>query len=208
MSTLSSAKPDVEEGHSLLRLAGDIFFVIAAVLVLGAALLYAGLRLYGVQFYEVSTPSMTPTFGKGAVVAAKQVAPQELKIGDVVVFLKDGFRSPYVHRITRIQSDPDLRAIVKNQEGKVLKDTMTWSERTIWTKGDANPVEDVSPTMGGSVLGRELFVVPPPFNLLVTKLNKSTLMALGVGSILVFILWEMLDGARDLLRRRARKSEA
>lgn len=185
-----------------IALAGNALFAVCAVLVVTAALLYAGLRVYGVQFYEVTSSSMSPTFGKGSVVAAKTVEPHALKVGDIIVIDRPGFSAPYVHRITRMKSDPDIRSVLQDENGKMLKTTMTYAPRTIWTKGDANPVEDSDPSSGAAVRGKELFVVPWPFNLLVTHLGKETLFTLGVGAIALYVIWELMDIVHKLLQRR------
>lgn len=205
MATISDPGRIPRTARSRLGLAGNVLFAVLAIFVVTAALLYAGLRIYGIQFYEVTSPSMTPTFGKGSVVAARSAQPHELKIGDIIVFNKAGFQSPYVHRITRIKFDTDLRSVLNDQQGKVIKTTMTYSERTIWTKGDANPVEDTEPSPGANVRGKELFVVPWPFNLMVTHLGKNTLFAFGIAAIGAYVLWELGDAARTLLGRRRRR---
>ena len=63
----------------------------------------------------VESNSMSPFFYKGDILIIKGLTPQELKIGDVIVFSVTGRNVPIVHRL-----------IEKNNDG------------TYQTKGDAN----------------------------------------------------------------------
>ena len=183
----------------------DSVFVVALLCVLVAALIYAGLQLYGVRFYAVGSDSMDPAFSKGDVVGVRTIPVHEIQPGDVIAFWRDGFPEPIIHRVTRIKSSPDIRSIFKDVDGNVVGTRMAYSERTFWVKGDANPTEDSQAVSGASVVGKQVLVVPWPFNLLVTKFNRQALMVVGVAAIALFVAWEGLDGLREVMRRRRQR---
>jgi signal peptidase I len=150
---------------------------------------------------------MVPTFGQGAVVAMKAVPAHEIAVGDIIVYTRDGYIDPIVHRVTRIQSNPDVHSVVNDKNGKLLADSWAYSPRTFWAQGDANTVEDAKPILESQVLGTERFVVPPPLNLIVTKINRTLLIWLAGAAIALFALLGALDLAKALARRRrARRS--
>lgn len=96
-----------------------------------AAIAAVALHRYGVVW--VAGGSMAPALTHGdVVVVAKERA---LRVGDIAL-LKSG-SSPVLHRVTRVDSD-----------GRV------------WTRGDANPVADLNPSLSSSVEGRVVRVLP------------------------------------------------
>ncbi|MFN8507466.1 MAG: signal peptidase I [Dehalococcoidia bacterium] len=199
--------PEAKRRSKAMRIVRDVVLTIVVVAALFAAVLYAGAQAMGYRFYEVTSPSMVPTFGKGDVVAAKAVAPHDIKAGDVIVFRRDGYPDPIVHRVLRVQSAPDIHSILRDKNGTILKDSWAYSERYFYTKGDGNPVEDGGPALGSQTLGVQRFVVPQPFNLIVTRLDRPVLTAVAAGCIALFVALEALDGVRAL-RRRFRRTNA
>jgi len=198
---------DERDPSRWLCIVRDVVLTIVVVAALFAALLYAGAQAMGYRFYEVTSPSMVPTFDKGDVVAAKTVPPHRIKAGDVIVFQRDGYPDPIVHRVLRVQSAPDIHSVLRDKDGNVLKDSWAYSERHFYTKGDGNPTEDGGAALGSRTLGVQRFVVPHPFNLLVTQLNRATLTIVAGSCIVLFIALEALDGIRAL-RRRNRAANA
>lgn len=185
-----------------LKLAWDVLFTVLAVLVVSAALIYTGLQFFGYRFYEVTSTSMVPTFGQGDVVAMKAVPAHEIAVRDIIVYQREGYPAPIVHRVTRIQSSPDIHSVIRDKSGKVLADSWAYSLRTFWAQGDANNVEDSKPISESQVLGTERFVVPPPLNLIVTKINRTLLIWLAAAAIALFAALGVLDLAKALARRR------
>ncbi len=64
----------------------------------------------------VMSNSMVPTFYKGDMLVLKGVSPDQIRVGDIVVFSPSDYSVPIVHRVVSINPDG-----------------------TITTKGDANP---------------------------------------------------------------------
>lgn len=187
-----------------LTLLLDASFVVVLVSVLFAALMYAGLQLYGVRFYEVTSNSMSGSFDRGDVVAVRAFAAHDVEVGDVIAFTRPGFADPTVHRVEAIsQPIPDVQTLIRDEDGNLLEEGWNYAHRDFLTRGDANPVRDSQAIPQEDVVGTLRFVVPPPFNLIVTKIDRQALMVIGVGSIILYIAWEAADGARALMRRRA-----
>jgi signal peptidase len=195
-------------GSRVVRVLGNILFGVALAAVLFAAITYAGLQLLGVRFYEVSSGSMRPTLDVGDVVAVKSIPAHEIKKGDVIAFKRSGFPYPFIHRVEYIGNPlPDVETVLKNPEGKVISTHWQYAHRDFYTKGDANAAVDGDPVPQEKVLGKMLFSVPQPFNLLASGLDRGTLLALGVGAIGLFIAWELMDGVREGLRKRNRAAQ-
>lgn len=110
------AHPKVEKAMHWLDFA---FWSVAGSLAVGAATV---VLVFGVQFLRVLSPSMVPALPVGDVVVVRHMPADQVSIGDVVVLRTPREGAPYIHRITRIERDD--RGL------------------TVYTKGDANPVED------------------------------------------------------------------
>lgn len=186
-----------------LKLAGNVAFGVLVIFFVGSALIYAGLRIYGVEFYEIQSPSMEPAFATGDVVAVKKVAPHEIQAGDVIAFTASFRPEPILHRVSRVQSDPDFQKLFARADGTIFREEWTYSPRTFWTKGDANNAEDPGSITSSAVIGKKLFVVPFPFNLMVTLVSEQTLFVLGVCAIVLYVLLEAVDIVRTAARKRA-----
>ena len=96
---------------------GDIFFLFMTIILLcllAAALTY---RLSGrvVPFLVVESGSMYPILKVGDVIMISSVRPEDLRVGDVIVYYKPGTSQLIVHRIVKI------------------------ARSGVYTKGDANP---------------------------------------------------------------------
>ncbi|MBA4180480.1 MAG: signal peptidase I [Anaerolinea sp.] len=189
-----------------LKLVWNLLFAVVAVLVICAAAIYAGMQFVGYRLYDVTSTSMVPTFGKGDVVSARATPAHEIAVGDIILYKRDGYTQPIVHRVTRIRSDPDVHSVVRDKTGDVIRDSWAYSPRTFWAQGDANTVEDALPINESQVIGTERFVVPPPLNLIVTKFDRSLLIWFAGGAILLFVTLEMLDMVKIVLRRRSSAS--
>lgn len=202
---LAPSEPGPAEARPLVRrvkLVWGVLFAVLAVLVISAALIYAGMQFFGYRFYEVTSTSMVPTFGKGDVVSSKFVPAHDIAIGDIILYKRDGYIEPIVHRVTRIQSDPDIHSVIRDKSGKILEESWDYSPRTFWAQGDANNAEDFDPISESHVIGVEKFVVPPPLNLIVTKVNRTLLLWFAGSAIGLFIALEVLDMGKIVAKRR------
>lgn len=113
--------------------------VIAAVIL---ALLFAGVRLIGLNVYVVLSGSMEPTYHTGSIIYVKKADPYELKTGDVITFMldEDTFAT---HRIAGIVPDEDDPSAIRFR-----------------TKGDANEFDDGTLIHYKNVVGVPVFTIP------------------------------------------------
>lgn len=108
-----------------------VFFVISIVLVLA---LHNGLKIAlhtDAPLVIVVSGSMEPVFYRGDVVLLKGVNPEEIRIGDVVVYERPYTKYPIIHRVRKI----------KEYNGELC--FVTW--------GDNNPFPDFYPTKNGMI---------------------------------------------------------
>ncbi|MBQ2828144.1 MAG: signal peptidase I [Clostridia bacterium] len=82
--------------------------------------------------YYVSTDSMEPAMNVGDLVFAKEVSFEDIKVGDVLAFTKEGSEKWFSHRVIDINTE----------------------EKSFRTKGDHNNVEDPYFTSFDAVVGR------------------------------------------------------
>lgn len=88
-------------------------------------------RYLGYEIYNVVTGSMEPEIPTGSVIYVSQIAPEEIKSGDIIAFYSGDGESVVCHRV------------VENRivEGEFI------------TKGDANPREDINAVTYGELIG-------------------------------------------------------
>lgn len=175
----------------------NVALVALIAMAMTAAIAYGGLQAAGYRFYEILSPSMAPTFGTGDVVAVKPIAQHEVEVGDVIAFEKPGMSVPVMHRVTAIESPPDVRSVFQDENGEVTGERMEYSERTFTTQGDANPVADVAGVPGSALVGKQEFVVPWPLGLAVTAFERGTLFAIGIGALVLYFLVEAIAAIRN-----------
>lgn len=116
----------------------DIAFVLVTALLLFLCAVAWVPRCFGFSPYYVLTDSMKPTFSRGSMVFARPIAFEDIKKGDVLVFENKTYRKNFVHRVVRISEE----------------------QQWIFTKGDANNVQDPLPTEYSSCKGIVRFHLP------------------------------------------------
>ena len=95
---------------------------------------------FGYSLFRVMTGSMEPTISTDSLIVVKRTDPRELSVGDVITFYSRDpslLGEPNTHRIIRIEEDA----------GRML----------IYTKGDANNIEDHYHTREEDVIGKVVF---------------------------------------------------
>jgi len=114
--------------NKVISIIGNIMFWVLIVTILISAFLFANSdskekSIFGYRYYNVITPSMTPTISVGSAVFVKMVDPQTLKESDVIAFRNEEDKVT-THRIIEIVKE----------NGQTL----------FRTKGDNNSVEDAN----------------------------------------------------------------
>ncbi|MBQ8338251.1 MAG: signal peptidase I [Oscillospiraceae bacterium] len=108
------------------------------VLTVLCAVFLMGSRLLGFQCYNVISPSMEPEYMVGDLIYVKEVDPTTIKEGDVITFIVNEDLVVGTHRVVRVDAE--------NQR--------------LYTKGDANEIEDQNPVHFNNVIGVPKFSVP------------------------------------------------
>ena len=91
----------------------------------------------------VSSESMVPTLNVGDLLILKGIPPEDIKVGDIIVFRATWLPSsepPVVHRVVAIE----------NRSGILY----------FYTKGDNNRFRDPAPAPQQNVIGVVIFVIP------------------------------------------------
>ena len=150
---------------------GSVMFSLLIISIIGSAILFATntsneKSVFGFRFYNVLTPSMTPTIPVGSMVLVKRVEPVELREGDIVTYSTSLSGSVVVtHRINQV---------ILSEDGL-----------TFITKGDANQVEDINPISASQIIGRVNLIIPH-FGSVIAYVQRN--LWLVIGSIIALLL--------------------
>jgi len=66
---------------------------------------------------DVVSESMSPSINKGDLVVVKQVEPQDIKVGDIIVFDTLSQPLPVIHRVRAINNDGTFQTLGDNNGG-------------------------------------------------------------------------------------------
>ena len=97
-------------------------------------------NFFGYSLFRVMTGSMEPTIHTNSLIVVKRTPAEELSEGDVITFYSQDPSlngEPNTHRIVRFEE----------QQGK----------RLIYTRGDANNIDDRYPTQDEDVIGKVIY---------------------------------------------------
>ena len=114
---------------------GSNLMVVLLVLV---AILFVGVRLFGLTPYIVMSGSMEPDFPVGSLIYVQEMDPEAVEVGDPITFVLNEELQVATHRV--VASDPE--------------------SQTFRTKGDANDVIDGRPVHYNNLLGTPVFMIP------------------------------------------------
>lgn len=135
-------------------------------------------RLLGYEIYDVISGSMEPTISVGSIVYAKQIMPEEIVEGDIIVYYGEQMDGAIItHRV-------------------VENDVITG--RFI-TKGDANKQKDPMPVAYESYIGKAGKVVPYMGHIsaiMTTLYGKITAACLVLLALILHTIGDILDSKR------------
>ncbi|MDH6280825.1 signal peptidase I [Prescottella agglutinans] len=143
-------------------------------------------RLTGSTPYTVLTSSMEPTYPPGTLIVVKPQDQQSLQVGDAITYQWESGKPEVVtHRIVTVQrtSDGELR---------------------FTTQGDNNSAPDPRPVVPEQVRGKVWYAVPYVgyVNNFITGKQRSVLLAMVVGGLLVYAVTMFVSAGRDKARKR------
>lgn len=156
-----------------------IWNIVSAVLVAAmvlCAVFLVGARVLGYQVFTVISGSMEPTYSVGDLLYVKAVDPATIEVGDPVTFILNEDLVVATHRVIAVDAE--------NQH--------------LYTKGDANDVEDSAPVHFKNVIGVPKFAVPllgyvsnfvqyPPGNYITVAVGFVLIVAVFVPDIVIAI---------------------
>lgn len=117
----------------------SITSTVLVILVVICAVFLMGSRLLGYQVYTVLSGSMEPAYSVGDLLYVKSVKHiSDIKVGDAISFVLNEDLVVATHRVVRIDAQ----------------------KQQLYTKGDANEIEDNAPVHFKNVIGVVQFNIP------------------------------------------------
>ena len=175
--------------RSVRTVVGRVIALSAAglvVFVLGLSVIVP--RLGGATAYTVLTGSMRPGMPPGTLVVVRSIAPEDIKVGDVVTFqMESGDPAVATHRVKEV--------------GVSLDGTYHFT-----TKGDANGASDVRDVRPEQIRGVRWYSVPylaSPSLLVGGDIRKVVV----TGSVALLVGYSITSFAGAALDRRRRRHE-
>ncbi len=154
-------------------------FVYASILTLIIAI------LIGYQPFIVTSGSMRPSIEPGAVVLVKNVSFEELKVGDVVTFSKNG-KIFTTHQIIAIKQSGTFQKgeIVEcNLNGEIFQYEIQTSGGQILTHGTGNSLGTVDPAITyANIKGKVFYCIWYVGLIIVTLKNQILLLIIALGA--------------------------
>lgn len=151
------------------------------IILLSVVLITIGLipKITDYEGYYVSSDSMSPAINKGDLVFTKPVQFENVKVGDVLTFTKQGSEKWFSHRVIEINT----------------------TEKSFKTKGDHNNVKDPGYTSFDAVVGRVEKKIP-----FVGFLPLALSASWGkVILVLVYVLYIAVEVENTASKRRKKK---
>ncbi|PYY37468.1 signal peptidase I [Curtobacterium sp. MCPF17_046] len=139
---------------------------------------------------SVLTQSMEPTLPPGTLVVVRPVAPEDIRVGDVVTYqLVSGRPEVVTHRVVAIGASSD-------------------GSRTFVFRGDANAEADADPVIPAQVRGEVWYSVPGlgAVNQVVNG-SRTWLLPTLAGLLLAYGVVMITIGTLSAVRRRRRRAE-
>lgn len=181
----------------VLKLAGDIFFLLICVAIVGGSVLFAfssnpDKSIFGFRFYNVLSNSMTPSEGspdggfyEGDLIIVKLCEPESVNVGDVITFVPGRDSTAYLtHRVIEI------------------KDTANGNEGLYFvTKGDANKSED-PPIPSELLIGKKVFTIPQ-LGTVLNFVQKNLILSL----VLVLSVFALIAVLRMYIKQSKKEKE-
>lgn len=123
---------------AILKKIGNVASTVIVILVVLCAVFLMGSRLVGYRCFTVVSGSMEPTYSVGDLLYVKAVSPSSIKVGDPVTFIANEELVVATHRVVRIDA----------------------ANSRLYTKGDANEIEDNDPVHFNNIIGVPSFSIP------------------------------------------------
>lgn len=151
-----------------------------------AALWFIGITLipkcFGLSGYYVRTKSMEPTIPTGSIVYVRKMDFSDIKVGDVLTFQSQDTLKRFTHRVVEIDKENTL----------------------LYTRGDANNVDDPEPTKYDRVIGKVEFFIPVVGYVVMAATSRVGVIV----TVAVLIIWLSIEmEVFRSYRRRMKKTD-
>jgi signal peptidase len=110
-----------------------------AIAIIGIILIWGSTGLLGFQPSIIASGSMRPTLDVGDIAITVQTHPENIKVGDIIQYWREGEQAPTIHRVIEITNAGGITYIT--------------------TKGDANTAPD-EPIMATKTLNKVILTIP------------------------------------------------
>lgn len=152
---------------------GKIWNVISTALValvVVAAIVLVGIRLFGFTPLYVMSGSMKPAFPVGSLIFVQKTAPEDIQVGDPITYTINDAGDYSTHRVIAIESyETSVRTLTDeagqpllDENGDVQYEEYALDETCYYfqTKGDANELPDGTPVYYKNVVGVPRMTIP------------------------------------------------
>ncbi|MBQ2835281.1 MAG: signal peptidase I [Clostridia bacterium] len=181
IETINKRKENVKIAKKVIEIIAIILIYNIILIAISSANQINVINIFGYKSYIIKTNSMEPTIKINDVVITKKVEKQDLKIGDVITFLKKG--EVITHRITQIEDN---------------------SKYT--TKGDNNNIEDTFKIDYKDVEGKHVLTIPY-LGAIVRALDNKIVFLIITLIILIFMFITIINQEKRENRREKKKIE-
>ena len=181
IETINKRKENVKIAKKVIEIIAIILIYNIILIAISSANQINVINIFGYKSYIIKTNSMEPTIKINDVVITKKVEKQDLKIGDVITFLKKG--EVITHRITQIEDN---------------------SKYT--TKGDNNNIEDTFKIDYQDIEGKHILTIPY-LGAIVRALDNKIVFLIITLIILIFMFITIINQEKRENRREKKKIE-
>ena len=188
---------------------GKIWNVISTALValvVVAAIVLVGIRLFGFTPLYVMSGSMKPAFQVGSLIFVQKTDPADIKVGDPITYTINEAGDYSTHRVIAIESfETGVRQVmdenqqpVLDENGEPVYEEFQLDETSYYfqTKGDANEAPDGAPVYYKNVVGVPRLTIPY-LGYVAQWIQTPKGRILGISIALVFVILTFLP---DLLK--------
>ena len=181
LESINKRKENVKIAKKVIEIIAIILIYNIILIAISSANQINVINIFGYKSYIIKTNSMEPTIKINDVVITKKVEKQDLKIGDVITFLKKG--EVITHRITQIEDN---------------------SKYT--TKGDNNNIEDTFKIDYQDIEGKHILTIPY-LGAIVRALDNKIVFLIITLIILIFMFITIINQEKRENRREKKKIE-
>ena len=142
------------------------------------------INIFGYKSFIIKTNSMEPTIDINDVIITKKVQEEELKVQDIITFIKDN--EVITHRITKIDNEENIKKYT--------------------TKGDNNNIEDSFKITYDNIEGKHILTIPN-LGVIVKVLENQIIFLIILLIILICMFFRIQNQEKKEIRREKKKSE-